>query len=173
LAEGNSHALSGIVTELYQDLRRLAHARLRRQPDGPTLLDTTALVHESYLRFFSAGQIQISDRAHFMAYAARVMRSVIVDCVRERSTLRRGGKDLRITLDGEIAEQSAGAREILDVHEALNHLAAISERMVTIVEMRYFGGLSEPEIAEALGVTERTVRRDWEKARVLLAAALK
>jgi RNA polymerase sigma factor (TIGR02999 family) len=101
------------------------------------------------------------------------MRSVIVDCVRERSTLRRGGKDLRITLDGEIAEQSAGAREILDVHEALNHLAAISERMVTIVEMRYFGGLSEPEIAEALGVTERTVRRDWEKARVLLAAALK
>jgi RNA polymerase sigma factor (TIGR02999 family) len=174
LARGDRQALSRIVAELYADLRRLAHARLRRRGDSPTLLDTTALVHESYLRFLHASQIQITDRAHFLAYASRVMRSVVVDCVRERSSQRRGGGDVRITLDDGIAERlSGGEREILKVHEALEELAEVSPRLVTVVEMRYFGGVSEPEIAEALGITERTVRRDWEKARILLAAALK
>jgi RNA polymerase sigma factor (TIGR02999 family) len=173
LAEGDGQALGRIVSELYADLRNLAHSRLRKQPDGPTLLDTTALVHESYLRFLHAGQIQISDRAHFLAYAARVMRSVIVDCVRERAALRRGGADLRVTLHDDLPLPQSTGQEILDVHNALNHLAAVSERLVTVVEMRYFGGASEPEIADALGVTPRTVRRDWEKARILLAAALK
>jgi RNA polymerase sigma factor (TIGR02999 family) len=131
-------------------------------------------VHESYLRFLNAGQIKISGRSHFLAYAARVMRSVVVDCVRERSAQRRGGGDMHITLDAGIADKlTAGDDEILKVHEALNDLAAVSERLVIVVEMRYFGGATEPEIAEALGVTERTVRRDWEKARILLAAALK
>jgi RNA polymerase sigma factor (TIGR02999 family) len=173
LGQGNSEALGGIVAELYDDLRRLAHARLRKHQESPTLLDTTSLVHESYLRFLNARQIRISDRSHFLAYAARVMRSVVVDCVREGAAQRRGGGGLRITLDDDVAgRDSAGAREILKVHEALEDLAGVSERLVTVVEMRYFGGASEPEIAAVLGVTERTVRRDWEKARILLAAAL-
>jgi len=172
--QGDREALSRIVEELYDDLRRLAHVRLRRHSEGPTLLDTTALVHESYLRFLGAHQIQIVDRAHFLAYASRVMRSVIVDCVRERSAQRRGGGDVHVALDAAIEEKiSCGERQILAVHQALDNLAEVSPRLVTVVEMRYFGGVSEPEIAEALGVTERTVRRDWEKARLLLAAALK
>ncbi len=171
LRDGGGEALDRIVSVLYADLRKLAHARLRRRGDCPTLLDTTSLVHESYLRFLRAGQIRISDRAHFLAYASRVMRSVIVDFVRERSAQRRGGPDARTTLDEDVAPK--GEQEILKVHEALEELARVSDRLVTVVEMRYFGGVSESDIAEALQVTERTVRRDWEKARLLLAAALK
>jgi RNA polymerase sigma factor (TIGR02999 family) len=174
LRQGDSDALSRIVAALYTDLRKLAHARLRRQGPQPTLLSTTALVHESYLRFLHSGCLRVVDRAHFLAYASRVMRSVVVDAVRERMAQRRGGPGVRITLDGDMVPPgSSGEREILRVHEALNDLAGVNERLVTVVEMRYFGGVSESEIAEALGVTERTVRRDWEKARILLAAALK
>ena len=173
LAKGDDHALGVIVSDLYNDLRSLAHARLRKQPGSPTLLDTTSLVHESYLRFLNARHIQISDRAHFLAYAAKVMRSIVVDCVRERAAVRHGGADLRITLDNDIPHLSfSGSQEIIQIHQALTQLAAVSERMVTVVEMRYFGGATESEIAQALGITVRTVRRDWEKARILLAAAL-
>jgi RNA polymerase sigma factor (TIGR02999 family) len=171
--KGDGEALDRLFSELYGELRQLAHARLRRN-DVPTLLDTTSLVHESYLRFLKAQQVQIGDRAHFMAYAARVMRSVVVDFARERSALRRGGQDVHVPLDTDVQESSApGENEVIRVHQALEELAQVSDRMVRVVEMRYFGGMSEAEIAEVLGVTERTVRRDWEKARILLAAALK
>lgn len=168
-----SDALGQLFSELYRDLRQLAHARLKRHA-VPTLLDTTSLVHESYLRFLQAGQVQVADRAHFMAYAARVMRSVVVDFARESFAQRRGGQDVRVPLDtGAAASPAAGESEILRVHEALDELATVSERLVRVVEMRYFAGMSEAEIAEALGLNERTVRRDWEKARIILAAALK
>lgn len=172
LREGDPDAKSRIVSMLYAELRRMAHARLKSN-QTPTLLDTTSLVHESYLRLLKAGQIQVSDRSHFLAYAARVMRSVIVDFVRESAADRRGGA-LRVQLDeGDVNRGSDGGEEILKVHLALEQLAEVSERLVSVVEMRYFAGMSEKEIAEALGVNERTVRRDWEKARILLAAALK
>jgi RNA polymerase sigma factor (TIGR02999 family) len=165
--------LSEFFTALYTDLRKLAHARLRRG-DTPTLLDTTALVHESYLRFLRAGNACFQDRAHFLAYAARVMRSVIVDFARERAAQRRGGADVRVTLDPDMAHAVAwGEVEILRIHEALEDLAGMNDRLAKVVEMRYFAGMKEVEIAEALGLTERTVRRDWEKARIVLAAALK
>ena len=169
----DNEAAGQLFSALYRDLRKLAHARLARA-DAPTLLDTTALVHESYLRFLKAGHVHIEDRAHFLAYAARVMRSVIVDFARERAAKRRGGPDLRVSLDTAVQDCAPrGEAEILRIHQALDDLAETSERMARVVEMRYFAGMNELEIAVALSVTERTVRRDWEKARLLLASALK
>jgi RNA polymerase sigma factor (TIGR02999 family) len=171
--QGDRDALDQLFSELYRDLRRLAHARLRRH-EAPTLLDTTSLVHESYLRFLKAGEVHIADRADFLAYASRVMRSVVVDFAREGSAKRRGGQDVHIPLDDEVGVTPlTGQVEVLRVNDALEQLAEVSERLVKVVEMRYFGGMNELEIAEALGLTERTVRRDWQKARMILAAALK
>ena len=170
---GDGVALNQLFSELYGDLRRLAHARLQGKRDL-TLLDTTALVHESYFRFLKTGQIRISERSHFLSYASRVMRSIIVDSFRERSAKRRGGDDIRAPLDRETAESvPADETEAIRVHHALEELSLVSDRLTRVVEMRYFAGMTEPEIAEVLGLTERTVRRDWEKARMLLATALK
>src|SRR5262249_10066283 len=142
--------------------------------EAPVFLDTTSLVHESYLRFLRVGDVQIADRAHFLKYAARVMRSVVVDFARENFAQRRGGQDIHVPLEAEVdGRPLAGESEVMRVHEALDQVAAVSERLVQVVEMRYFGGMNEAEIAEVLGLTERTVRRDWEKAKIILAAALK
>lgn len=170
--------IDGLFSSLYSDLRRLAHQRLVRN-EAITLLNTTALVHESYLRFLAAGRVNITDRAEFLAYAARVMRSVIVDCVRRRRAERRGGDGVRVPLDTGTAESAADLSghtssedEIIGIDQALNELAKVDGRLVSVVEMRYFAGLENDEIATSLGVTERTVRRDWEKARLLLSVAL-
>ena len=170
---GDGVALNQLFSVLYGELHRLARARLRGNRDL-TLLQTTALVHESYFRFLKAGQVRIIDRSHFLSYASRVMRSIIVDFFRERSAKRRGGDDIRVPLDPEIAEPvPAGETEAIRVHQALEELSLVSDRLTRVVEMRYFAGMTESEMAEALGVAERTVRRDWEKARILLATALK
>lgn len=175
---GQPGAADALVAQLYQELRRLAHSRLRRA-GSITLLDTTALVHEGYLRLRAGqdgdGAPGFADRRHFFAYAARAMHSVVVDLVRARQAERRGGGAERLPLDTAVADDLSGAQgdEILRVHEALQELAQVDARLASVVEMRYFGGLTEPEIAEALGVTERTVQRDWQKARLLLAAALR
>ena len=141
-----------------------------------SLLDTTALVHESYLRFVAASRVRIEDRGHFMHFAARVMRSIVVDFIRERCAERRGGGVARIPLtsgaDVMDPTTAGGESEILRVHEALDELGKLDPKLVRLVEMRYFGGMTEAEIAEALEISERTVRRDWEKARLLLAEAL-
>jgi RNA polymerase sigma factor (TIGR02999 family) len=156
----------------YRELRQLARARLRTGGRN-TLLDTTALVHESYLRL-SKGDAQFPDRARFLVYASRAMRSIIVDFARQRLTERRGGDVAHVTFTVQLADGGhAGEEEIVRVHEALELLAHVDERMAKVVEMRYFGGLTEIEIAEALGVTDRTVRRDWEQARLFLADSLK
>jgi RNA polymerase sigma factor (TIGR02999 family) len=164
---------SDLFTAMYADLRKLARSRLRRGRTPP-MLDTTALVHESYLRFAESGRAALADRSQFLRYASHVMRSVIIDFVRERMADRRGGKFLQVTLTTQVGSGlSGGESEILRVHEALEQLAQHDTRLVQVVEMRYFGGLTETEIAAALGVTDRTVRRDWERARLLLAEALK
>jgi RNA polymerase sigma factor (TIGR02999 family) len=119
-----------------------------------------------------ANRLEIEDRVHFLRWAAQVMRSVIVDFARRRLAERRGGSLARVTLDVEQAATDSGEEEILGVHEALDRIAAVDPRLAQVVEMRYFGGLTEPEIAQALGVTERTIRRDWHKARLLLREAL-
>lgn len=173
VASGDAQARERLFAAAYGELRQLARSRLR---DGGrnTVLDTTALVHESYLRFLSAGRLQRDDRRAFFAYASSVMRSVIVDAVRERQAQRRGGDLLELTLDTELlASLPAGEEQVLRVHEALAALEQAEPRLATVVEMRFFGGYEEREIAETLGLTERTVRRDWDKARLLLLALLK
>lgn len=160
-------------TELYQELRRLARARLRRS-EGVTLLDTTSLVHESWLRLRGLDAAGLpGGEGQFLAYASRVMRLVVIDFVRQRRAERRGGDQLHITLNTEVADGLAVSDEqVLNIHEALEALAQVDERLVRIVEMRCFGGLDELSIARALGITDRTVRRDWQKARLLLKAQL-
>ena len=170
--EGDSAALQAVFDATYEDLRRMARARLTPNQRG-TLLDTTSLVHESFLRLANAGQLGLEDRMHFFRYAGKVMRTVVVDIARASQAARRGGDVERVTLNTAISDSiSSGEEEILRVHEALADLAKHDERLVQVVEMRYFAGMSEMEIAQALGVTDRTVRRDWEKARLLLAQAL-
>jgi RNA polymerase sigma factor (TIGR02999 family) len=165
---GEAGARDALFAAAYAELRRLAHARLRDGGRG-TFLDTTALVHESYLRFAHGSALRAEDRRAFFAYASQVMRTVIVDAVRHRLAERRGGDLERRTLTTQLIENiPAGEDEVLQVHEALQALAAAEPRLAEVVEMRYFGGYTEQEIAEALGLTERTVRRDWDKARLLL-----
>lgn len=135
------------------------------------MLDTSSLVNEWYLRFAEAKGAELQDRIHFMRYASRVMRSVIVDFARRRLAQRRGGRAPHFTLQVRDVG-NAGEAEIVRVHEALEELSKLDPRMAQVVEMRYFAGLNEREIAEALDVAERTVRRDWEKARLWLARAL-
>jgi RNA polymerase sigma factor (TIGR02999 family) len=170
--QGDQDAAGQAFSLLYDELRRLARSRLR-QHQTITLLDTTSLMHESYLKLVGASSLPVEDRRHFFAYAARVMRSVIVDFARARQTERRGGEAEHVVLDTALGDRLAAPEtDVLRVHEALEVLAQADARLAQVVEMRYFGGMSEPDIAEALGLSERTVRRDWEKARLLLLAAL-
>jgi RNA polymerase sigma factor (TIGR02999 family) len=172
VGSGDGEALNRLFSLMYDDLHRVARARLRQNERG-TLLDTTMLVHESYLRFLKVGRVEVTDRAHFLAYAARVMRSIIVDLVRQRHAERHGGGAAQITLNTAVGESVAQSEtEIIRVGEAVDELRKLDGRLATVVEMRYFAGFTEAEIAEALGVTERTVRRDWEKARLILRAGL-
>ena len=173
LNAGEPGAQDALFTAAYSELRKLARSRLR---DGGrnTVMDTTALVHESYLRFIKSGQLRAEDRRAFFAYASRVMRSVIIDTVRERQAERRGGDLDEMTLNTQLLDSTPAAEnELLQVHEALEMLAQAEPRLAKVVEMRYFGGYTEQEIADTLELTERTVRRDWDKARLLLGEMLK
>ncbi|RZJ09839.1 MAG: sigma-70 family RNA polymerase sigma factor [Rubrivivax sp.] len=170
--QGNRAAADQVVSHLYADLQRLARRHMR-QAGHLTLLDTTALVHEAWLRVAGSPGSDFPDRRHFLAYAAQAMRSVVIDAVRARQAERRGGGLAHLTLDTAIADQIPhGDDELLRVHEALDELGRLEPRLAQVVEMRYFAGLREQEIAEALGVTERTVQRDWRKARLFLSLSL-
>jgi RNA polymerase sigma factor (TIGR02999 family) len=170
--QGNRIAKDRLYQVMYHELRRLAHSRVRRG-SRMTLLDTTVLVHESYLRLVGGADLDLVDRAHFLSYAARVMRSIVVDFARSRSAAKRGGEAASVTLSNEVADSMVTTDpQILRLDEALTELATIDARLVQIVEMRFFVGLTEKQIGEALGVTDRTVRREWDKARLLLRAVL-
>jgi RNA polymerase sigma factor (TIGR02999 family) len=171
--DGSQTAIDELFRELYQDLKRLARSRLSRS-EPITLLDPTSLVNEAYLHFVSAKRLDLKDRGHFLTYAAKVMRNIVIDFIRERRAERRGGGQMQVTLNTDMGVAAIDKDdEALHVHEALLELAESDPRMVKVVELRYFAGLTEAESAEALGVTERTVRRDWDKARMLLAAMLR
>jgi RNA polymerase sigma factor (TIGR02999 family) len=170
---GDRAAFDRIFALLYPDLIRLARARLRGG-QRLTLMDTSALVHELYLRFLRAGQIPAESRAHFMAYTARVMRSVIIDFARRQQAVRRGGDLDQVTLNTELEPADAYPEDrVMEIAEAIDALARIDERLASVVEMQFFAGFSCAEIADMLGVTERTVRRDIEKARLLLSVELR
>jgi len=155
----------------YAELKKVARARLR-SGRRPNVLDTTALVNESYLKLARMGRLKVESRGKFFAYASRVMRSVIIDLARENQAERRGGGVAPVTLDTAFGEAVPTADDPLRVDEALAELERVEPRLARVVEMRYFGGLSESEIAEALSLTDRTVRRDWQKAKLLLHTML-
>jgi RNA polymerase sigma factor (TIGR02999 family) len=164
-------ALDRVVALTYQELRAIAHRRLAARGPGGTL-STTALVHEAYLKLVDQSRAGWQDRAHFLALASLAMRHVLVDRARERSTLKRGGARRHITLDDEALAVEDQPEALLQLTEALDRLATLEPRLARVVECRFFGGLTEEETAAALGVTTRTVQRDWVKARVLLRRVL-
>ena len=164
--------LQALWSDLYPDLKALAKARLRHS-GHMTLLDTTGLVNEAYVRVAGAAALREEAPGQFLAYAARTMRSVVIDLVRERQALRRGGDLRQVKLDTAVIETAAADEdEPLRIDEALQKLASVEPRLSQVVEMRYFGGFTEAQIGETLGMTARTVRRDWTKASLLLRAML-
>jgi len=170
--DGETGALQSVFGLTYDELRRLARSRLQTAQRA-VVLDTTMLVHECYLRLATAKKLAVEDRVHFFRYVGRAMRSIIVDIARGALRAKRGSGDKPVPLSTTICEStSAGEAEVLRVHDALDDLAQLDPRLVQVVEMRYFAGMTEADIATALGVTDRTIRRDWEKARLLLARAL-
>lgn len=166
-------AVNKLFDVLYKDLRRVANARLHANGRAADM-SPTVLVHETYERLVQLQELRVSDRKQFFTYASTVMRSVIVDMARARLADRRGGgvSDIPINTVLEASLASPLDDSVVQIHEALDQLAAVEPRLAQVVEMRYFGGLSMLEIAEAMDVTERTVTRDWTKARSLLAAML-
>jgi len=164
---GDSHALDRLVPLVYDDLHRLAHRQLNREGGGHTL-QTTGLVHEAYMKL-AGGKVSAASRSHFLAIAARAMRQVLVDYARRRKAEKRGSGVAAVTLtDGEQGME-VSTDDLLALDEVLEQL---EPRQRQVVELRFFGGMEEKDIAEALGISERTVRRDWVKARAWLYRAL-
>jgi RNA polymerase sigma factor (TIGR02999 family) len=163
-------ALKGLDSSLYTELMRMARAQLARS--GTLSLDAPSLVHEAYLRFCKQGAIETAQRRIFFAYAAQVMRTVIVDYVRERCAQKRGGGEPMMTLTTGIPGTSFDEDSVEQLHQALQALAKVDPRSHVVVELRYFGGMGEQEIAELLDVSVPTVKRDWRKARAFLFDAI-
>ena len=155
---------------LYDELRLRARDQLRR---GGSSMNTTTLVHESFLRLSQSGRLPIEDQRHFLAYASTVMRSVVVDFARANLTDKRGRGVAPVTLNTDVVNATvASDTDVIQIHDALDGLATLDQRLAKVVEMRYFGGLTDTEIADTLQLTVRTVQRDWEKARMLLRSML-
>lgn len=167
LAEGDRGALDRLIPLIYNELRRLAERQLKRE-HGPRTLNATALVHEAYFKL-AASSPQAEHRPHFLAIAAHVMRQILVDRARRRQAVKRGGDVVQTTLGDNVYAVELQADELLALDQALEQL---EPRQRQVVELRYFGGLEEQEIAAVLKVTERTVRRDWVKARAYLYRTL-
>jgi RNA polymerase sigma factor (TIGR02999 family) len=164
-------SLDRLVVVLYTELRQIAHRHLSRRRDGATL-NTTALVHEAYLKLEVQSRAEGHDRVHFLALAAVAMRHILIDHARAHASRKRGGAWHRVSLDEIVIAPDQQPDALLQIHDALEHLALIDARLARVVELRFFGGLSNEEIAESLGVAERTVERDWIKARMLLREVL-
>ena len=171
LRSGRHGALDQLIPVVYNELRAIAHRQLALRARGSTL-STTALVHETYLKLVDQSRADWRDRAHFLAVASIAMRHVLVDRAKARATLKRGGERRRITLDDSHIAVDDQPDALLQLDGAMNRLAELQPRLARVVECRFFGGLTEDEIAEALGVTVRTVQRDWAKARMLLQREL-
>jgi RNA polymerase sigma factor (TIGR02999 family) len=169
-AAGDSAAADDLWRLIYDELHRIAHRHLARERSDHTL-STTALVHEAYLRLVDQGTTWQS-RGHFYAVASRIFRRILVDHARERGAQKRGAGLARVTLDEKLIRVDERLDELLALDEALDRLSVVDERLARLVECRYFGGLTDEEIAESFGLSDRTVRRDWVKAKGLLLALL-
>jgi RNA polymerase sigma factor (TIGR02999 family) len=170
LRSGKQESLDRLVPLVYEELRAIARHQLVGQP--PSTLQTTALVHEAYLKLVDQSRTAWKDRAHFFALAAIAMRHILVDRAKARAALKRGGDQRRITLDDEEIAADEQPEALLQLDEALTRLATVHPRLARVVECRFFGGLTEEEIAATMDVTVRTVQRDWAKARMLLRREL-
>lgn len=168
---GELSARDELFPLVYEGLRRIAHRHIAKEQSGHTL-DTTALVHEAYLKLVDQTRVEWTDRAHFFGVAANAMRRILVDYARRYRAEKRGGTARRVSLTDSMLVTEARADTLLALDEALTELARIDERLSRIVECRFFAGLTEEETAEVVGVTARTVRRDWIKAKGWLHSAL-
>jgi len=171
LRDRPTEAIRDLLPLVYDELHAMAHRRLSfRQRDA--VLDTTALVHEAYLKLFDRSQLDWRDRKHFFSVAAIAMRQIVVDEARRRTAQKRGGDRRRVELDSTHLAMAEQAEDIVSLNDALLRLSRLDERLTRIVELRFFGGLSVEEVAEVLEVSDRTVKRDWRKARALLYQAM-
>jgi RNA polymerase sigma factor (TIGR02999 family) len=170
-SHGNNAALAELTPLVYEELRGLAHRQMGGQRPDHTL-QTTALVNEVYLRLADQTSPRWQDRAHFFAVAARAMRQILVSYARSHRSQKRGGGALKVNLEDVALVSSEQSKEIVDLHEALETLAALDSRKAQVVELKYFGGLNYDEIAEVLKVSRVTVRRDWEFAKLWLYTEL-
>ena len=171
LRAGSREAIDRLVPLVYNELRQIAHRHLSARRDGATL-NTTALVNEAYLKLVDQSRAQLDDRVHFLAVAALAMRHILIDRAKARRSVKRGGDRRRVTLDDTAIDPDDAPDALLQINDALDRVATIDSRLARVVEYRFFGGLSTEEIAGALGITERTVERDWIKARMLLREML-
>jgi RNA polymerase sigma factor (TIGR02999 family) len=165
--DGDSSALANIFPLIYDELRRLAKQQLMREPDGHTL-SPTALVHEAYMRLIDYSKMEWNGRSHFMAVAATAMRRILVDHARSHRSAKRGGALKRVPIESVELGTEDRADLLIAVDEALVRLKEIEPRQAQVVECRFFGGMTEDETAEALGIGVRTAKRDWAKAKVWL-----
>jgi RNA polymerase sigma factor (TIGR02999 family) len=166
-SEGDEQALDRLTPLVYEELRRQAARYLRRERRGHSM-QTTALINEAYLRLIDAKEVHWQGRAHFFAIAANLMRRILVDHARRRDAEKRGGSQIRLTLDHTIAVAKQSDVDLMAIDEALTRLAAIDPQQAQVVELRFFSGLSVEETAAALGISPRTVKRDWSVARAWL-----
>jgi RNA polymerase sigma factor (TIGR02999 family) len=166
-SRGDQEALNRLIPIVYGELRLRAARYLRRERPGHTL-QTTALIHEAYLRLVEQRQVRWQNRAHFFAIASQLMRRILVDHARQRDAAKRGGPDLRLTLDEAMAVSDGRDVNLLVLDEALTRLAEIDSRQSRVVELRYFSGLSIEETAEVLDVSPATVKLDWSMAKAWL-----
>jgi RNA polymerase sigma factor (TIGR02999 family) len=164
---GDRAALDDLFPLVYGELRRAAGREMRREGPGRTL-QTTALVHEAYLRLLKDASLSFENRAHFLGIAARAMRQILIEHARARTARKRGGHDIRVTMDDALAAVEQSGVDVLDLDRALQRLGALNARAAQIVEYRYFGGLSVEEAAAALGSSPATVKREWALARAWL-----
>jgi RNA polymerase sigma-70 factor, ECF subfamily len=163
-ADSDEDSTERLLPVVYEELRRIAHRQLLSERADHTL-NTTGLVHEAYLRLAVPSGIQWADRAHFFAVAARAMRRVLIDHARRYRAAKRPGSRMRVPLDDANLAVEERAEGLLALNEALDRLAQLDQRQSRVVECRFFGGMTEEETAAALGITPRTVRRDWVKAK--------
>ncbi|MDX1532262.1 MAG: sigma-70 family RNA polymerase sigma factor [Rhodothermales bacterium] len=168
---GDENAVDAVLPRVYDELHALAHRQLRSERAGHTL-NTTALVHEAYLKLVDQTRVEWQNRAHFFAIAATAMRRILINYAHRRKAQKRGGGVAAVTLDEEAQGLPTRIEDLLALDQALDRLAAQSERQARVVELRFFAGLKEEEIAEALGVSAPTVRRDWRFARTWLSREL-